>query len=336
MFAVTVRYHGKPKPIDTSGWLNYFDRVAVENGALGAATWYPVNNHPSDKATYSYRVTVPPPYVVVANGQLLGEESDESGWITYRWATATPMASYLATLIIGRYVLQSSTSGPDGIMFHTYLAPFVADHALARFEETPAMLALLNEVVGPYPFPNYGVLIHTNSAPYIIFPQELAIFSQSGLNDYGEEAVMNGLAFQYFGNSISLAQWQDLWFVQGVGGYLGWLWIEKRQGAAALQTLIQRIHATYTLDFPPATPTADNLYNDSIYFRAPLAIHALRLRLGDERFFDLLRTFYTRYRDSNASTADFIALTEEVSGEDLSAFFQAWLYDDKLPPLTEP
>jgi len=188
-FAVTVHYYGKPKPIEGSGWLNYLDRVAVSNGSLGAATWYPVNNHPVDKATYSYRVTVPLSYVVVANGQLLGEETAESGWTTYRWATAAPTASYLATLMIDHYVLQSST--------------------------------------------------------------------------------------------------------------------------------------------------AENLYNNSVYYRAPLALQALRLRLGDERFFELLRTFYARYQGSNASTADFIALAEEVSGEDLTAFFQSWLYEETLPPLPE-
>lgn len=336
VFAVTVHYHGKPKPIDTSGWLNYFDRVAVENGALGAATWYPVNNHPADRATYSYRVKVPPSYMALANGQLLDEESDASGWTTYHWATDTPMTSATATILIGHYVLQSSTTDPSGTLLDTYREQLVVERSLARLEHTPAMLALLNELVGPYPFPSYSVLVHTRPAPYAVFYQELSILSLAVLTDYGEEAVMNGIGFQYFGNSVSVAQRQDRWLTQGLGAYMGWLWIEESKGAAALQTLVQRIHTSYNLDFPPASPTANDLENDSIYYRSSLAIHALRARLGDERFFQLLRTFYTRYRSGNASTADFIAVAEEVSGEDLAAFFQAWLYDDKLPPLTEP
>lgn len=230
---------------------------------------------------------------------------------------------------------QSRTTDPAGTLLYTYREQSVPESSLARPEHTPTMLALLHEVVGPYPFASYSVLVHTRPAPYAVFQQELSVLSLAVLTDYGEEAVMNGLAFQYFGNSVGIAQWQDIWLPQGVGSYLGWLWIEKSQGPAALQTLIQRIHATYNLDFPPATPTAQNLYNDSIYFRAPLTIHALRMRLGDERFFELLRTFYARYRGGNASTADFIALAEEVSGEDLTAFFQAWLYEETLPPLPE-
>ncbi|MEZ4663997.1 MAG: M1 family metallopeptidase [Caldilineaceae bacterium] len=334
VFTVSVRYHGKPNAIGTSGWLNYLGRVAVTNGSLGAATWYPLNNHASDRATYSYRIKVPPTYMALVNGQLLGQESDASGWTTYRWATDSPMISAEGALMIGRYVLQSSTTDPAGTLVSIYREQSTTEGSLRRLEHMPDMLALLNEVVGPYPFPSYSVVIHTRSAPYANFQQELSILSLAVLTDYGEEAVMNGLSFQYFGNSVGIAQRQDLWLIQGLGGYLGWFWIEKSKGPAALQTMVQRIHNGYSLDFPPAAPaTAHDLDNDSIYFRAPMAIHALRLRLGDERFFQLLRTFYARYRGDNASTADFIAVAEEVSGEDLTEFFQAWLYDDKLPPL---
>lgn len=334
LFTVTVRYHGKPKPIGISGWLHYFDRVAVGYGALGAPTWYPVNNHPSDRATYSYRVTVPPTYMALANGQLLGEESAQTGWTTYRWATDSPIASANTTMLIGHYVLQSAATDPTGVLVNTYREESVSEGSLRRLEHTPDMLALLNELVGPYPFPSYSVLVHTRPAPYAAFQQELSILSLAVLTDYGEEAVMNGLSFQYFGQSVGIAQWQDAWLAQGLGGYLGWFWIEKSRGPEALQTMVQRLHDFYDLDFPPAAPaTADDLENDSIYFRAPMAIHALRLRLGDERFFQLLRTLYARYRGGNASTTDFIAVAEEVSGEDLTEFFQAWLYDDKLPPL---
>ncbi|MEZ4619892.1 MAG: M1 family metallopeptidase [Caldilineaceae bacterium] len=336
IFVVTVHYHGKPKPINNSGWLNYLDRVAVSNGSLGAATWYPVNNHSSDRATYSYHITVPPSYMALANGELLGEASDENGWTTYRWATDAPMASSSATILIGHYALYSSTVDPSGVLINIYTESRVAERSVARLAPTAEMLALLNEVVGPYPFPSYNVLLHTKGMPYATMYQELAVLSVGALDYYGEEAVMNGLAYQYFGQSTGIAQWQDVWLTQGVGGYLGWFWIEKSKGPAALQTLIQGILATYNLDFPLATPSAQNLYNDSVYFRAPLTIHALRLHLGDERFFQLLHTFYARYRGGNASTADFIAVAEEVSGEDLTEFFRAWLYDDKLPPLPEP
>ncbi|MEZ4867602.1 MAG: M1 family metallopeptidase [Caldilineaceae bacterium] len=337
LFTVTVQYHGKPKLIKDSGWLNYFDRVAVSNGSLGAATWYPVNNTPLDKATYSFRVTVPPAYMALANGQLLGEEPDASGWTTYHWATNSPMASSTATILIGHYALHASTVDPSGLLINTYVESLVAERSLTRLEHTSEMLALLNEVVGPFPFANYNVLIHTKGTPYATMEQELTILSVGALNYYGEEAVMNGLAYQYFGNSVSRARGQDRWLTQGVGGALGWLWIEKSKGPAALQTLIQGIRTTYNLDFPPAAPaTADDLDNDSMYFRGPMAINALRMRLGDERFYQLLRTFYARYRGGNASTEDFIAVAEEISGEDLTAFFQEWLYADKLPPLPEP
>ncbi|MEZ4867593.1 MAG: M1 family metallopeptidase [Caldilineaceae bacterium] len=336
IFTVTVQYHGRPKPLlfdfYNTGWLNFTDSIGVGNEPNGAATWYPVNDHPLDRATYRLRVTVPMPYVVAANGRLQKTIPATDGWNTYVWVMDKPMASYLAAVAIDKFTLQSEPVADD-VVLRNYIAPNISERSLALLEPTAAMLAMLNEAVGPYPYAEYGVVLH-NHSPYAMETQTLSQLSQQALRDYGEEVVVHELAHQWFGNSIGLAQWQDVWLKEGFVTYAEWLWIEKRQGAAAMRRRIEQIYAhTPGLDLPPATPTVETLYDNSVYYRGALTLYALRLHLGDERFFQLLHSYYERYRGGYATTADFIALAEEVSGEDLTAFFQAWLYDDKLPPL---
>ena len=86
---------------------------------------------------------------------------------------------------------------------------------------------------------------------------------------------------------------------------------------------------------PPGDPTADQLFNGGVYFRGALTLHALRLEVGDEAFFDILRTYHEQYKGSNATTEDFIAVAEEVSGKDLQELFDSWLYDEEIPPIPE-
>jgi aminopeptidase N len=127
-----------------------------------------------------------------------------------------------------------------------------------------------------------------------------------------------------------------MWLKEGAATYAEWLWKEHREGAEALDERARRVYQTQAWSaYPPGNPSPDNLFTKTVYDRGALTFHALRLRVGDEVFFRILQTYTERFRYGNASSADFIGVAEEVSGQDLAEFFDAWLYAKKIPAIPE-
>lgn len=154
-----------------------------------------------------------------------------------------------------------------------------------------------------------------------------------------ELVVAHELAHQWFGDSVSVADWSDIWLNEGFADYSEGLWLEHAQGREALD---ERVKSNYTTVIehpeyfpPPGDPAADDLFNGGVYVRGGLALHALRLEVGDEVFFDILKTYAERYKYGNATTEDFLAVINEVSGKDLTNFLDDWLYSEKMPPIPE-
>ncbi len=334
-FTTTVAYGGEPEPrslpqLGDIGWINRDDTIVVVSEPFGASTWFPVNDHPQDKATYTLRVTVAEPYVVASNGLLL-DTIEADGQRTYVWDVRNPMASYLATVAIDQYIIETQ-EGPDGLPILNFITPGTREVALASLEKTPQMIEFLTELVGPYPFESYGAIVLPLG--FSLETQTRSLLSQAHLLMPGGEVVMHELAHQWFGNSVSLEQWQDIWLNEGFATYMSWLWMEEQSGPALLDRLVRGNMQMQFMAEPPGTPSADDLFSQSVYIRGAMTLHALRLRIGDEAFFDLLRQYYATYRDDNVSTAEFIALAEEVSGESLDDFFERWLYTTGIPSLT--
>lgn len=342
-FSVTVAYHGQPTPIADDpavprsygpvGWLRLSPGVFVISEPGGAMTWYPVNNHPSDKATYSFTITVAKPYMAAANGLLLAE-IDHGPSRTYRWAENRPMASYLATLAIADFEVVTD-EGPDGLPIRHYLPPDAPRPVVAALAETPAMLRFFTDMLGPYPFEAYGLAVIDDERVQIgLEAQTLTLLPTHRV----ASAQLHELAHQWFGNSVTPATWQDTWLNEGFATYSEWLWVEHTQGQAAFEALVraQYLRMAQAKMWAPAQPPANQLFGPPIYTRGAWSLHALRLRIGDEAFFALLRAWVTRYQYGNASTPDFIALAEEISGQSLADFFQTWLYAQAVPPLAGP
>ncbi len=336
---VTVAYHGQPQPIPDDpavprsygaiGWRRFASGIFVISEPSGAMTWFPGNHHPSDKATYTVAITVAKPYVVATNGLLL-DEIDHGATRTYVWADTKPMASYLATLAIAEFEVMT-----DGLLIRHYLPPQAPPSMVAALGETPAMLRFFTELLGPYPFDAYGVAVIDDPQVQIgLEAQTLTLLPTSRV----ENEQLHELAHQWFGNSVTPATWQETWLNEGFATYSEWLWVEQTQGQAAFNTLLrtQYTRMARAQMGPPANPPPDRLFGAPVYIRGAWSLHALRLRIGDAAFFALLRAWVARYQYANAGTADFIALAEEVSGQPLADFFQAWLYDAAVPPLSAP
>jgi aminopeptidase N len=341
-FTATLRYDGVPQttisdaiPIPL-GWNRYKNGVYVVSEPAGAAAWYPANDHPRDKATYTFRITVPKPYVVAANGQLR-DTIDNGDTRTYVWEAADPLASYLATVNIGRFVEQTG-QGPNGLPIRNYFPPDVAANARAVFAPTATMIDYFDDLFGPYPFEAYGVVVPDQELGYALETQTLSLFGRDLAGASPEQAastVAHELAHQWFGDSVSVANWQDIWLNEGFAAYAEWLWQEHVNGPQARDAGIRRTYTVVEGAPPPGRPPRDDLFNGGVYGRGALTLHALRLRVGDDTFFRTLRTYAERYRYGNASTADFIAVAEEVSQQDLGAFFDGWLYEQQMPEIPE-
>jgi aminopeptidase N len=338
-FTVAIAYAGSPSAggvvagLGQQGWLhNPTNEIIVSSEPAGAATWYPVNDHPLDKASYTFLITVPKPYVVAANG-LLQAEVDNGETVTYHWTAAEPMASYLATINIGEYVLET-VDGPDDIVIRNYLPPDFPDRSKAGIAQTAEMLAFFSALFGPYPFAVYGSIVV--DMPASLVAMETQTLSQHDNSSFALSAtvVVHELAHQWFGNSVSLETWQDIWLKEGAATYAEWLWVEEQDGTEALNRTVSVVYRSEALWAKPVgRPAPADLYSATVYDRGALTFHALRLHVGDELFFEILRTYTDQFHYGNASTADFIAVAEAVSGEELDDFFDGWLYTDELPPI---
>jgi aminopeptidase N len=343
-FTTTVRYEGIPTTVRDQaipiqlGWTRYDGGVYVVSEPSGAASWYPVNDHPRDKATYTFRITVAKPYVVAANG-LLAQTHDNGDTRTYVWEAADPLASYLATVNIAEFV-EDTGQGPGGLPIRNYFPPAVAANARRVFAPTAEMIDYFDDLFGPFPFEAYGVVVADRSLGYALETQTLSLFGRDlAAADPAsvQTVVAHELAHQWFGDSVSPANWQDIWLNEGFASYAEWLWIERVAGAQERDRII--VETYHQLDArappPPGTPPRSDLFNDGVYRRGGMTLHALRLRVGDEGFFNILRAYAERYRYGSASTADFIAVAEETGGQELDSLFDGWLYAKQMPEMPE-
>jgi aminopeptidase N len=344
-FTVTVNYSGSPEPITSvaipvpTGWVNFEGGSFVLSEPDGAANYYPVNDHPLDKASYTFRVTVPDPYEVAANG-ILTSTKDNGDTTTYVFEASDPMASYLTTVDISQFNLETGQSA-NGVPIRNYFAEGISDDLLKPFELQPKMIDFFSTVFGPYPFELYGAVVMNTETGSALETQTLSIF---GLDQLGrsstEETVAHEASHQWFGDSVSVADWSDIWLNESFATYAQGLWIEYTQGHDAFNEWIQGEYDYVSENLadlvPPGEPPADDLFNSGVYDWGALGLQALRLTVGDDSFFDTLKTYYDRYKGGNATTEDFIHVAEALSGQDLSGLFDRWIYSEDLAALPQP
>jgi aminopeptidase N len=343
VFETRIVYSGIPEPLENvdgpQGWHHEGDTVYTLGEPEGASTWFPVNDHPSDKATYRIEITAPKPYSAVATGVLVETETRQDDR-TFVWEMRQPLASYLAGISVGEYELEE-TPAQGGLIIRNFFPPDLDVATRGLFAQTPEILAFYEAIVGPYPFDTYGVVVPDATCYLGMENQTLSVFGRNVVETMATDGnrnviVPHELAHQWFGNSVSLESWQDIWLNEGFATYASWLWLEHQSGPAALQAEMEE-----TIGWlndkgqgPCGDPGADHLFSASVYGRGALTLHALRLRLGDSAFFDILREWSERHRLANATTADFIALAEEIGQVDLSAFFDEWLHGKgRLPEM---
>jgi aminopeptidase N len=338
--SIVIEYGGTTgEPLDTTGapygWVTTADGAMVVNEPEGAATWYPVNDDPEDKATYTFRITVPEGKTAVANGLPAREPVTEAGWTTWTWRASDPMSSYLSTASVGDYVL-SRDEGPNSLPIINAIDDGVTGQNLAVTTASlalqPQMIEFLETRFGRYPFEAFGAIVDDDTVGYALETQTRPVYSVVAR----ESTVLHELGHQWFGNAVSPADWTDIWLNEGWATYLEWLWAEHRgiatvadQFAAAVEVLDS--DDGWALNI--ADPGRDNLFATAVYERGAAALHALRAEIGDDAFFAGARLWLTRFDDRTATTEDFEAVMEESSGQQLDAFFDDWLREGDRPAL---
>jgi aminopeptidase N len=346
---VDVRYHGVPVTFVIAGttleagFIHTDDGTVVAGQPEVAAAWYPVNDHPQDKATYTFEITVPEGLTAIANGIPLGS-STRRGWTTWRWAETVPMISYLATATIGRWrVTQTVHKGrPVFIAIDEDLPPDLADDAIARTSE---VTDFLEGLFGPYPFKAEGAIVDDyNNLQFALENQSRPVYSQfffnRGTNLQETNVVAHEIAHMWFGDSVAVHEWKDIWLNEGYATYASWLWSEHIGDGATAQSnfdFFYNLPETSTVwQPPPGDPGVANLFGNSVYFRSAMTMHALRLTVGDDAFFAISRAWAAKKRGGNGATPEFIALAERISRMDLDAFFDAWLFQTAKPANPSP
>lgn len=354
---VVIGYGGFPASIPNVagrfrvGWHESVDGWFALSEPGGAETWFPSNNHPLDKATFSLRMTVPAGLTVVSSGTLTDETSND-GLTTFTWESTDPIAPYLVGLGIGEFDRTVEESS-GGVPIVNYFDTDLLAGERAKFERQDEMMDFFTEVLGPYPFAEYGALVlETANVPAALETQTRPTYGTQILV-LGEAVVAHELAHQWFGDSLSVSDWSDVWLNEGFSTYLQWLWAGYDRGEAAFTGEVVAAYRTLSgaslvqsagseaaayeqaldLNPPPGSPPADDLFNQSVYIRGALAVHALRLELGEDAFFDFLKAWTTSNEHGNVSTGQFLQLVSEVGGPDAGALVRRWIFDRELPPI---
>ncbi|MFF0488144.1 M1 family metallopeptidase [Nocardia sp. NPDC004068] len=339
---IAVQYAGTPRPIrgpwGEVGWEELTDGALVAGQPNGAASWFPCDDHPGAKASYRIAVTTDSPYQVVANG-VLTHKRTKSSRTTWVYEQAEPMSTYLATVQIGPYreYRIEPARGADPVPMRAVLPSRLRTRFEHDFGRQPLMMAEFQRRFGPYPFSGYTVVVTDDDLEIPLEAQGLSIFGANHCDGErgAERLIAHELAHQWFGNSLTVRQWRDIWLHEGFACYAEWIWSEASGGPAAdaLARSARQLLARQPRDLVLADPGPRTMFDDRVYKRGALTLHALRLTLGDAKFFALLRDWTQRYRHSLVGTEEFTDLAGHYADTPLRELWDAWLYARPLPEL---
>jgi aminopeptidase N len=338
---VAIRYGGHPKPLvdrhlGDAGWEELEDGVIVAGQPHGSPTWFPCNDRPDDKASYRIAVTTDAGYHVVANGQL-DERRRHGSTETWVYEQPEPMSTYLATVQIGRYADWEPPGPPVTDVPLRIVAPADLEPGAfgAAFAQQHEMLEVFTRLFGPYPFAGYAVVITSDDLEIPLESQSLSTFGRNLIRGDWDATrlIAHELAHQWFGNAVTLARWRDIWLHEGFACYSEWLWSEESGLEPAAEHALKHWKRLSDLDqdVQVADPGPELMFDDRVYKRGALALHALRTAVGDEAFFETLRAWVAEHQGGSVTTEDFLDFTSTHTGHDVTELLSPWLYDEELP-----
>ncbi|MGW0365148.1 M1 family metallopeptidase [Streptomyces sp. NPDC002990] len=346
---ITIRHTSDPRGRGDGGWVPTEDGLAMANQADAAHRVFPCNDHPADKAYFTFRITAPAALTAVANGVPTARPAhraaaDATTW-TYR--TLHPMATELAQVSVGDSAVVHRT-GPHGLPLRDVVPAADRERLEPWLRKTPGHVEWMEKRVGPYPFENYGLLIARAKTGFELETQTLSLFERNLFSGEGypewyvESVMIHELAHQWFGNSVSPRTWSDLWLSEGHATWYEALYADglgKYSLERRMREAYQRSDQWRAAGGPPAAPKAAapgqkiGLFRPAVYDGAALILYALRQEIGAAAFDRVERRWVLEHRDGVAGTADFVRLASQEAGRDLQAFLEPWLYGATTPAM---
>lgn len=333
---VVVAYADKPSKYRYAGesnWLSNDTEVVAMNEPHMSPWWFPANDHPLDKASYRFDLTVAKGLQVVANGLPKGKRTS-GRWTTYKWVAKDPMASYLAFFGAGRYdIVKGKTDGLPWVnAVSKDLTPREVKIAQKWLAKSPKIVSWLSAELGEYPFEASGGLVTGLDVGFALENQTRPTYPYVG-GAY-DSLLVHELAHQWFGDDVAVHNWADIWLNEGFASYMEARYVEANGGISTDQWLRdaydqQRDAASWKV--APGDPGAKRIFDGAVYGRGAMALAALRNVIGDAAFNTTLRTWLEQKAGGNGQVEEFIAVAEQVSGKDLDSLFQAWLYAKTRP-----
>ena len=338
---VTVSYAGSPDVVGggtgvggDGGWFRTASGGAFAAGEpTGASTWYPVNEHPADTATFAVTATVPQGWEVISNGiqRTDGLPAPPSGMSTFRWELNVPVASYLSTIYIDRFTRIDGTLA-DGTPVVSAIAPDAGPDAAELARQTGPVIDVLTELFGPYPMPAAGGIFTGNRTGFALETATRPVYS---IGTDNLDTVVHELAHQWYGDDVTIKQWSDICLNECFASYASWLYAEKVSGADLDRHWKQRLQSVLSVPEYWSSPLVDMGPGNEftrVYDKGPLALHALRKEIGDDAFFAIIKDWPATYGGQNAGWDDFEAFVNQATGQDHTAFMDAWFRGTTVPP----
>ena len=333
-FTVDIRYQGVPRKVidpdgSTEGWYRTGDGAVAVGEPVGTAAWLACNNAPRDKASFDIQITVPAGLKAVSNGRLVGRQKVDRR-VRFSWSEPAPMASYLALVDIGEGKLLHGQIGK--LPTWTLIDPRLAKHSRAAIDSLPEIIRWEARLYGPYPFAAAGSVVDVANLHYALETQSRPIYAFAP----DRTTVVHETAHQWFGDSVSLERWPNIWLNEGFATWTQWYFAERHGGRSAQQVFAElyRKPASKTGFWNPPSGhpgQAKNLFAVSTYVRGAMTLQALRDKIGTQDLIEILRTWATEHHYAHGDIEEFIALAEKVSGEHLRSFFDRWLFQRGKP-----
>jgi aminopeptidase N len=460
-FRVQVVYHGTPgskaRPDEFGGWTITKTGLTAFAQPTSLLQWAAVNDHPADKATFTFRLTAPADEQAVANGIFVTRRENNDGTATSFYKISEPTTSYMPVIAFGQYKLVEGGTVNGGLLgqvrIRNYLAPGTASYYDSSFAKAGDMIRFFGEKLGTYPFREYGIITHDIEAGFALenqtlssFPAKFQGFDKMPAEDASaqtEEVYAHELAHQWFGALVSYQDHSQIFIHEGFAEFLGRLWsqhskyrtleeatkddygfmLHAKEGgyfefdkaslvnvlkspgfkikpdfifdaakvgqaldlifsgtlpAASRASIIEKAatgpnpglnieQLTNEIGQLPFTKVAvtrrinrevrrladpslapvqpspvpgtikpgDDPFDGNVYSRGSATLHALYLKIGEETFFKILRTYLERHRFAYATNEDFLKVVAELGGADARALTERWLFDERLPDFPE-